>query len=169
MKKYLIFILILAASKTMAQVPLPPAYLDLMSIPVLIGESTAAGALGKAKNKTSLEYVKTGIGTAVETAGTAELGKPVQYVYFVNYADMCEPFVGHKQKLCEEKVKYLEKAHDVVFELLSINPLYEMRKGVKDLIWQKYANISGIIITELDKIKRESEKEKKKRDFQYEG
>ncbi|UOB16665.1 hypothetical protein [Abyssalbus ytuae] len=169
-KTILACVFLITITRAMAQLPLPPTYIDPTGAAALGAEAAAAEALKKAKSETSKEWVSTSVGTVAEISGTTTLGKPVRYVHFIKYANMCDSFVNNKKrKLCEEKVQYLRHSHDIVYELLNVEPLYEMRKGVRDLIWEKYASISNIIIKELEKIKRETEKEDKKRDLKYKG
>lgn len=165
-----IVVLLFMISAIKAQIPIPvkPTYVDPGNRIAVKAEVRAADKLQSAKNQTrNAWYLKVEPTTQMVEEGKTILGKPVKYVYFEKYDNMCEAFIGKEEELCEEKLKYLKQSHDLVFDLLSIEPLYRMRKGVKDLIWEKYASISKIIIRELEKIKLESEKEKKKRILQY--
>ncbi|CAZ97245.1 hypothetical protein [Zobellia galactanivorans] len=168
MRKVLILTFLITVTKTMAQLPLPSSYVDIGHKVALEIEASAANSVDKSKRETSKSWGTTIIGSGAEKAGLTSLGKPVRYVHFINYANMCDSYSnGRQKKFCEERVKYLKHSHDVVFELLSVSPRHKMRKGVRDLIWEKYASISIMIIKELEIIKRESEKEDGERDINY--
>ncbi len=171
MKKVLILAFLISVTKTMAQIPILPSYTDPGNKIALQAEKLAANILENVKKNTRNEWGKTSLATVAEKNGTTTLGKPIRYVHFIKYANMCDYYVNDKkEKLCDEKVAYLRNSHDIVFDLLHVEPLFEMRKGVKDLIWEKYASISNIIIKELEKIKREIEKEEKNKEYlKYKG
>lgn len=170
MKKILGIMLIMISAKIVAQVPIPPVYFDKLNQTALRIEEQVVKKLAEEKTETSKEWAKTLIGSTAEEEGLTTLGKPKRHVNFIKYANMCESFInGKKRKLCEEKVEYLRHSHNMVFELLSIKPLYKMRKGIKDLIWKKYAAISHTIITKLEKIKREAEKAEQLKDQDFKG
>lgn len=173
MKKILIILFFLGTIKGVAQigVPIPFPYINYVDFANAIATGLEAGAaksLENLRNQTYKGWQKTGIGTLAEETARESLRDPVRRIHFIDYANMCDVYInGKKRKLCEAKIKYLKKSHDVVYNMLNTGTLNDVRKGTQDQIWEKYASICNIITQELEAVKRSTEKRQKLKYLKY--
>ena len=95
----------------------------------------------------------------IERAGSSNLRLPNNTVNFTTYSGICSNyFIPFKRVKCNDRFAFLQEAYTVVQDLLSSNTQHEISKGRQELIWEKYAAISNLIISDMNRIRDDSRK-----------
>lgn len=166
MRNILMCLVIFSVKSVMAQTPVPPVYADPSTASATAIEAGTSGTLMGLRNKTASSWKKSSLGTLAEEGGRSSLRKPEIEIDFSPYEDLCDVYFNNKKKgLCEAKMKYLKDSYDLVYEILETGTKNDVRKGVQDQIWERYASICNTITQELEAMKRATQKNKKLNDL----
>ncbi|MBQ4820591.1 hypothetical protein [Aquimarina sp. MMG016] len=99
------------------------------------------------------EYIDNRFTTRKPTLGSA-------FINYIDYETMCNNYINpFKRSKCTDRYNYLKNAHITVATFLVANrTTLPMNNGINDQIREKYVSITNTILTELEIMKKEAEK-----------
>lgn len=140
--------------------PVMKYYFDLVNWGATTAEARKMKDYAEELNDIEKEYRETFITSVLYDISRTDLEHPIQRINFNNIRlnnNPCDQYITFtKKNQCNTRLDYLEESYDIALEVLNINPKNDLRNGMKEQIWEKYASICNVILKDIRRMQSEA-------------